>query len=164
MSQPKELTAKDMSQFYAKMRAIIAKSGHMVLGVGSDGTSTPFAYSIGLSEAGLPELLLALPINYDAMVLAVNEVAARLKKREKAFGEREQLDIEFSTPVIIRNPTDMDRVRRDYTIQVGQFYRRQDYAVQQIIFPDPHGLWPWDEGYAMGDTKSDLAMRLQPML
>jgi hypothetical protein len=135
------------SNLYATIASNIAKHGHMVMGVGAGRDS--FFYSIGLAEARLPELLVTAPLRFEDGTLTINRVAAQLRKRERPFDEGQELDIDFSVKVRIHNPTDMAFVRDEFTIQAGQYFHREDYAVQQILLPDRHGVWPGQPGHAM---------------
>lgn len=133
--------------FYKRIAGIIAEHGHTVVGVG-DGERS-FFYSIGLWQRRLPELLLVLPLPFRDGQQAVNSAAALLKQREHAFAEGQELNIDFNVPVRAHTPTDLGFVRREYTIQAGQYWGTQDYLVQQIIFPDKAGKFPNERGYAM---------------
>ena len=46
---------------------------------------------------------------------------------------------------------------QEYTVQVGEYYGTNDYAVQQIVAPDTFGRYP-------EDPQCDLPFRLVPLL
>jgi hypothetical protein len=87
------MTRIDREQFLDSIRTHIADAGHHVTMV--HGGSTPrFAYTIGLSEAGLPELVLAgaASLSADAAFAAIEAAAAHVRSAASP-GDGEPLDV-----------------------------------------------------------------------
>ena len=145
MTEPDKITSHE--QFYKRMAKNIAEHGHTVIGVGAGKNS--FFYSIGLWARKLPELLICLPMPFEDGQAAINRAALLLKQREYAFDENQELDIGFSVKVRAHTPKNLAYVRREFTIQAGQFWKTEDYPVQQILFPDMDGKWPGERGHKM---------------
>lgn len=140
---------RNATNFYTRIGAAIERYGHTVISVFGEEDRSSFFYSIGLAAAQLPELVVVAALYPDTGTHAVNRAAICMRKQERAFHEGEEFDIGFSTPVRAHNPKNLANTRRQYTRQAGQYWRREDYPVQQIIFPDANGKWPGQQGYNM---------------
>ena len=112
---------------------------------------TPFIYTIGNYECGLPELLM---IGCAYVGDTLNAIVARMRHNNRAFVDGESIDLgkRFQP-----KPFWANEEARKYTCQVGQYYGTNDYAVQQIVIPDTFGRYP-------GDPLCGLPFRLVPLL
>lgn len=142
-------------EFREKIQQNIAKYGVHVWAVGGDGAGPTFVYTTGLAEKNLPEFLV---VGFDPLSghRAITALVERLKNSDgKALenGEVIQLTDDPASKIVIFDAR--DSVKDQYTIQTGQFYRTQDYRVQQILIPDEAGRFP-------NDPNCDYY--LQPML
>lgn len=110
----------------------------------------PFIYTIGNYECGLPELLMigATPGG------ALNGIVAIMRNNNRAFTDGETIDLGGKCKPKAFWANDE---AREYTFQVGKYYRTNDYAVQQIVIPDSFGRYP-------GDPQCDLPFCLVPVL
>jgi hypothetical protein len=109
----------------------------------TEGDGPQFTYTIGLHERGLPELLLIGPSPQNIAPI-FNHIAAspELCQTLRSLRDGDLFDIggRFPLKVSIGDAT----VRRDWTIQVGQYYGVEDYDVVQLIAPDEEGHFPDD--------------------
>ena len=96
----------------------------------------PFVYTIGNYECGLPELLLFGPA-----YRTLNAITARMRDNGRAFADGETIDLggRWKPKAFCANEE-----ARKYTVQVGEYYGTNDYAVQQIVLPDTFGRYPGD--------------------
>jgi hypothetical protein len=110
----------------------------------------PFLYTIGNYECGLPELLM-IGSTCGATLNAINE---RMRENNRAFADGEAIELggACKPKAFWAN----DEGRREYTVQVGEYYGTDDYAVQQIVIPDFFGRYP-------GDPKCDRPFRWTPL-
>jgi Domain of unknown function (DUF4262) len=98
-----------------------------------------FTYTIGNHTRGLPELLI---IGFWGNPIGglLNLLSDKLIERGRPFDNGEFVDLGAKYPVRIIDAD--DRAQRDYTVQCGQFFGHEDYAVQQVIGCDREGRWP----------------------
>lgn len=112
--------------------------------------SLPFVYTIGNHDRGLPELLLIGSCE-GAIGHVLNDLSEQMIAMGSAFKDGD-------TPSFGGDPSNMavrvirarPEVKDEYTIQTGQHYGHEDYAVMQVIVPDPNGKFPGDEGASTG--------------
>lgn len=119
--------------------------GHAVQGVEGDGLHPPWAYTVGRTSAGHPELVVTgMPPEQAAVLLS--QVAclqenpgmivpgARITMRQGTPGEYAVQVIEVMRPWAHLNVA-------------VEFYGR-DIAALQLVHADPGGRWPWNAGFA----------------
>jgi Domain of unknown function (DUF4262) len=122
------------------MSALITRHGWAIQGIGRDRIHPPWAYTVGLTRYGKPELVATgLPVARATRLL--NDVAAHIMHAdEPAPGERIPLD---GGPLIeiveIAEPT-------AHLVIAVDLYGRQVRALQ-VVHADDRGHWPWDRGY-----------------
>lgn len=128
--------------FWADLEDKIAKSGHAIL---STMTTLPIgdvsmAYTIGLADAGLPELLVfGLPPQVALVIL--NDAAQRLRKGRLPT---DTLLTELATlPTVFKAVA--PAIAEDFIIQANNRASRALPALQ-LIWPDRAGRFPWEPG------------------
>lgn len=141
-----------MEAYRTHMRELIKQHKVAIAGVLSDAPGMAnFAYTVGLSVHGMPELLMIANCNIplESMQSVLNEVAFRWLKQGNA-------DTGISTEVLrpfgeIPMPVELVLVNRkeaqtNWTVQVAPILSylgsRFDYDVVQLILPDDHGRLP----------------------
>jgi hypothetical protein len=123
-----------------EMLAIIARYGWAVQGVERDRARPPWAYTMGLTVHGLPELVVTgLPLSRAAGLL--NEVAAHvLHAAALTPGQQIELDGGPAIEIVkVAEPT----AHLELAIQL---YGRRVRALQ-VVHSDDRGHWPWEVGY-----------------
>lgn len=131
-------------------RAKIAAHGWTVIAVfpTADNPGPSFAYTVGLSERGLPELsVYGLPGRVAHPLL--NEVARRMVESKRALetGERIEgvlVDDVALVAVAMSDATELNLVREIYGSVA---------AAVQVVWPDAHGLLPWEDSAQVGDDE-----------
>jgi hypothetical protein len=109
-----------------------------------DDPDPPFAYTVGLTEHDFPELIIAgLPP--DTAHALLNDLARRVYDRAVRFAHGQRLgDLLIGyIAVIVDGPA------------TGPLYPGAAYAqygtdrvrLQQVVWPDPAGRFPWEPGY-----------------
>jgi Domain of unknown function (DUF4262) len=119
-----------------KIVSDIDRVGRSIIGVGD---APPFAYTIGNSLVGLPELLVLGMVADDLL----NQLSEMMIERGRGFDDGELVSLGGLRPVKIVSAT-AEVVKTEYTIQVANFTDGDDYAVQQVVIPDKHGRFPGD--------------------
>lgn len=133
----------NVARFYASIRKTIDTHHQMVLGI-PDGQIT-FAYTIGNTERGLPELLMFGAPPLDAQVI-LNRLGERMRGLNMPFPSGQKISFGGKFPVKIVNVTDERTCKNDFTVQVGQFYNHENYKVQQVLICDKAGTYPDEFG------------------
>lgn len=135
----------------ADMRDKVAKHGWGVVGVfPTPGDPGPgFAYTVGLSEKGLPELVMyGLPTEVAHDI--VNMVAKSMVDKESAPPVGEPIYGVASAPLMpigLKDATDLS--------MVCSLYGSVASAIQ-LVWPDKAGAWPWDEHYSISADKQPI--------
>lgn len=126
--------------YRAHMRDTIARCGWAVQGVARDRARPPWAYTVGLTSHGKPELVVTgMPVEHAGWLL--NEVASY--SLENAFPRPgETIDIEDG-PVMevvqVAEPT-------VHLLTAVDMYGPGIRALQ-LVHADDRGHWPWSAGY-----------------
>ncbi|MFV2114218.1 DUF4262 domain-containing protein [Micromonospora sp. LOL_025] len=114
---------------------------------GADDTddSVPFAYTVGLTNHGYPELLIA-GLDPAISQQLLNDLAARAYDQAERFTHGQRLGnliAGYDVTIIDGAPTE-----QLHPAAAIARYGHQQVRVQQIAWPDPAGCFPWNDGYA----------------
>jgi hypothetical protein len=132
----------------------IATIGWAVTAVIPDGPGqAPYAYTIGLTELGAAELVITgLP--HDIAHVLLNDAAQRVRDNGVRWRHQQQIDdlLAGYAAIII------DGTAHDLIIPgtADARYGAARVRLQQIVWPDPDGHFPWDPGYRYPDTVQPL--------
>ncbi|GIF75669.1 DUF4262 domain-containing protein [Asanoa siamensis] len=125
---------------------VIAEHGWMVQSVfpARGGNGAPFAYTVGLTAAGLPELIVCgLPADIAGHLL--NTAAHRSLGAELRPGEA--LDEIASVPLrVVDAPTAP-------VTTAHRLYPDRTVRALQLVWPDLHGHYPGDDRWSLGDAQ-----------
>ncbi len=151
-----EKTIQNFVRYRADQVKAIREHGQHVVGV--MGETWPFAYTVGNSKLGLPELLLIGSCS-DAAQDALDAMGKMMRDGNRAFEEGEIVDLGRTPltrfPVKVINATDPAALR-DYACQVHKYAK-----IQQVLMPDKCGRFPDQVGCAEPYSAIPL-MRNQP--
>ncbi|MGJ6127207.1 DUF4262 domain-containing protein [Mycolicibacterium sp. Y3] len=154
IEQPQQPEASAMrAAVLADTRAKIAANGWTVIAVFATAAQLgpSFAYTVGLSEQGLPELsVYGLPGRVAHSLL--NEVARRMVGSKCALqtGERIEgvlVDDVALVAVAMSDARELNLVREIYGSVA---------AAVQVVWPDANGLLPWENGAQVGDDEQPV--------
>jgi hypothetical protein len=122
------------------MRDLIGTHGWAVQAVQRDGIHPPWAYTVGLTAAGLPELVATgLPARRAQDLL--NDVAAHVLHASPLVpGEQHALE---GGPLI--EVVELTEPSAHLFVAVEVYGK--GIRAQQIVHADERGHWPWDVGY-----------------
>jgi hypothetical protein len=126
---------------HKKIEATIQEYGQSIQAVfsGEDDDAPPFMYTIGNYGHGLPEFIVVGATDRGP---ALNQLAEiQRDKGEALYGDITLA--EGGLPVRLVDCSS-HAVRDVLTVQVGQHYRTERYAVTQILLPDDEGRFPGD--------------------
>ena len=119
-----------------------------------DRPAAPFAFTTGLTAHHHPELIIAgLDARLSQQLL--NELATRFFDRAQRFSAGQRIrDLLDGYDAIIVEGAPADDL---YPSAAIARYGKDRVRLQQVVWPDEHGRFPWDPGYA-------LDKRAQPVL
>ncbi|MFT3966412.1 MAG: DUF4262 domain-containing protein [Sphingobium sp.] len=126
----------------ALIQSNIDMAGQHIFAIFPDGDTAGFAYTIGNARLGLPELLIIGNFAPILMGSVLNEVGRRIRQADQVPDQ----DIDIGGAFPIRPRLAGAAVRSAFTIQVGRFLGHDEYAVVQLLLPDPMGLYPGEPG------------------
>lgn len=122
------------------MRNIMDRCGWAVQGIERDGPHPPWAYTVGLTRLGRPELVVTGMSLHRATHLLNDMAAHSVHADNPKLGERVEL---IGGPVIqmigVAEPTAHLRIA---TEMFGPRIR-----ALQVVHADDRGQWPWERGY-----------------
>ncbi|SER24791.1 DUF4262 domain-containing protein [Sphingobium sp. YR768] len=124
------------------IQANIDRAGRHIFAIFPDADTPGFAYTIGNARLGLPELLIIGNFAPILMASVLNEVGRRMRQTEQVPDR----DIDIGGAFPIRPRLAGATARSAFTIQVGRFLGHEEYAVVQLLLPDPMGLYPGEAG------------------
>ena len=114
-----------------------------------EGEDRPFAYTIGLHELGLPELLVT-GLNAEASARLLNTVTrytvdggTRLRPGEYVHHEQLMLEV-----------VEVDHPDVHLKFAVGLF--NQPIRALQLVWTDDRRHWPWDRGWSHGRRRQPV--------
>jgi len=130
--------------YYAAIRQNIEESGQHLQGVFPtvDDPCTPFIYTIGNALSDLPELIIVGNFEPRVVAMILNEVGEIMRKSGEPLPD--VVDVGGTFPIHVREAS--DKAKSEWTIQAGQYLRREDYKVQQLLLCDPTGVYPGEPG------------------
>jgi hypothetical protein len=119
---------------------------------GDDGA--PFAYTIGLTERGSPELVIS-GLDTGTMHALLNDLAGRVFDRAERFSDGQRISdlLNGYDAAVIDGALTEELWPGTAVVRYG----RNAVRLQQIVWPDREGRFPWEPGYA-------LASDVQPLL
>ncbi|MDR5744441.1 DUF4262 domain-containing protein [Caballeronia sp. LZ029] len=125
----------------------VAIHGHAVIGIAADAKAKPptpgFAYTVGLETTyGQPELIIfGLP--YDVAHGVLNDIAARIKNDGFAPKDGDSDDQTLRGNRVFFRAVPASVIGKHLRIA---HVLREDVSALQIIWPDPFGKFPWEDG------------------
>ena len=139
-----------IEEFARRQQQLIDQYGWAVTNVfpTEDDPVSPFSYTVGLTAHGYPELIIA-GLDPHTSHMLLNNLAGRVYDRAERFtaGQRitDLLPAGYDA-VIVEGPA-TDAL---YPGAAFARYGKDAVSLQQIVWPDPEGRYPWDTEYGYG--------------
>ncbi|MFV2112921.1 DUF4262 domain-containing protein [Micromonospora sp. LOL_025] len=151
---------RDIDDFLRRQEEIIETTGWAVTHVlPTDDATVPFAYTVGLTAHDYPELITAgLPPEVAHSLL--NDLARRVYDKAERFthGQRiSDLIAGYDAIVIGGPPTD----ELPPAMAINR-YGRDRIRLQQLVWPDRHNRFPWEDGYSFAPQAQPLIAQPSP--
>ena len=129
------------SDYLDHMRGMVRGFGWAVQGVERFRLHPPWAYTVGLTEAGLPELV-ATGLSLPRATMLLNDIAARIFHSGDVPRPGQRIPL-IDGPVV--EIVELSEPSAHLFTAVG-IYGRQISALQ-LVHADDRGHWPWEVGY-----------------
>lgn len=144
------MNAKQRVPYLARVREVIRRSGWAVQGAVSApdaaGQLPPMAYTVGLTEMGLAELIV-MGLASDVAAGMLNAAASEHIRDDLVPGREYHLLGNLPVRVV---PIGVGRAQR--TLQIAWEMYGYKLSATQLLWPSPAGKWPdhpdWDGGAA----------------
>lgn len=149
-----------------RYRSMMRNHGYALVTVEDDDNDLPFHYTVGLTNGGLPELLLVGKFERPVAEHILNSVAVILIGRGATdqLGQYSQIKLTDlltdadDRPIPLRlQLIDQAEAERMYLIQAEPILQDHLVGVVQIMTPDNWGRYPDDPGYNFNDYPQVLA-------
>jgi len=129
-------------EYYVRViRPIIDEFGWFIQYVHAEGTFASFAYTIGLTEHGCPELI-ATGVTPEEAAALLNTGGEVLHRRELRHGQRVAVAGRRVEVVDLPHP-------EAHLLFAGDVYGDRLTAVQ-LVCSDERGIWPWSREHRGG--------------
>jgi hypothetical protein len=139
-----------IDDYFDEVRATIRKCGWFVQYIEDD--RTPFAYTIGLADWELPELMITC-VSPQRATRLLNRVAGDTV-RDRALPAGRQLTIPGGPLIEI---VDIDHP--DAHLKFAVAFGGPDIRAQQLVWADGHGRWPWSAEFCDGRRRQPVLGR-----
>jgi hypothetical protein len=121
-----------------------------------DAEAYPFAYTVGLTAQDRPELLIAGLDPQTAHTL-LNDLASRVIDQAARFTHGQRItDLLAGYDVIIVEGPSTEALHPGAAYAL---YGADRVRLQQVVWPDPHGHFPWDTHYIYDPVAQPLLGR-----
>jgi hypothetical protein len=152
----RSLTDKDLNRFERGILKSIQKYGWHANGIPSEGSSSAWAYSVGLfAQYGQPELII-FGLKIETMLEMISRYAD-LPQVGKEFGDGVKIDGIIPDKTCVLREVHLPW-RETLLRSASWYYHYEKYPVLQCFWPDRHGYFPWE------DHCSKHSRKAQPML
>jgi uncharacterized protein DUF4262 len=129
-----------LDEYDDHIHRLVEEYGWAVQGVEGDGVHPPWAYTVGLTAAGLPELVVT-GLDPEPAAELLNDAARHIRLNGGRVPDR-YLQLPGSGVagiVTVAVP--------DAHLEVAVALYGSKIRALQLVLPDTAGRWPWDESY-----------------
>lgn len=145
--------ADNLDQILTQQGLHIAAHGWAVTAVLPAPGDAPYSYTAGLTAIGAPELVIS-GLRHEIAHVLLNDAAQRVHDQEMTWCHRQRIaDLLAGYDAVI-----IDGVAHDL-LNPGTAHARygsDQVRLQQIVWPDPDGQFPWEPGYRYPTTVQPL--------
>lgn len=142
---------EDMAAVAADAWEKIAKYGFVVVGVSGSPETVPFAYTVGLTGIGEPELMLLGQIPVLRAKVVLDNLANRVLRDGQRFrpGDVPPEVLHGGYEVMICGPVPAPAMSEYPPGLAGMLYGQQAVRAYQLVCQDRNHRYPWQTGYDM---------------
>jgi hypothetical protein len=145
-------------QLLAEARLIIAEHGVMIQGSGGGDGSLPFAYTVGLTAVGHPELMLTGSLGFQTAAVILNGLASRVLRGGARFTAGDvPPEVLVGFDVMMAGPVPAARLPDYPPALAKRLYGAGRVRVLQVVYQDGGHRWPWDDGYNLATRQPIVA-------
>lgn len=143
MSYEQRLDAYDRQSL-----AVIDEHGWMIQGVFDNDGGPGFAYTVGLTPAGLPELVMS-GLDHNTMATLLNAAAKRSLSEEVKVGDLLDGIASVGLRVVGAPGAEVNMARH--------LYGGSTVQALQLVWPDKAGAYPGDDDWSLGGLQPIFA-------
>lgn len=133
----------------------IGQYGWSVVAVGGEGEEPGYGYSIGLWHTFRHPEVIVFGLPPEIAQKIINNIGRAIKKGSR-FSDNATSDIIANHRLAF---ADVPEDCYEFFVGMGiSFYEGEHFPLLQVVWPDPQGKFPWDEGF---DKKFN---KIQPLL
>lgn len=137
--------------YLSHITELIEEHGWAVQGVGGDECQPGFAYTVGLSLYGSPELIL-FGAPFGAATRVLDDLGARIRDGARYVHGQVLDDVIAPAPVILLDVADTTEHLLIAQKVAGAIPPgRQGVRAWQVVYPDNELRWPWQTGSQVAD-------------
>lgn len=135
------LTEEMKLEYFKRLRSVIDEHGWAVQAVGAGPDTHQFAYTVGLHEKGLPEILL-IGLPYLTSHSILNAAAKKLIASGRPRDGQVDLDLLVNYPAVYRDVP--SAAAGEVHTCIARAMYGDGVEVVQLVWPDVDGKFPWD--------------------
>ncbi len=148
-----------MDYLQQHVEPLIRRHGWMIQGVGGGEEELSYAYTIGLSQDGHPEILV-FGLAQEVFHPMLNELAGRVVQGGQGLPLRHRIDDVATYPIQLIPIARPYRTHQYAFFNVARrFYRTVIVNAVQLVWPDAMGRFPWEDGFDTRYATPILDMR-----
>jgi Domain of unknown function (DUF4262) len=135
----------DLNEKDVKLLETLERWGWFVTKVGASGSEPAFAYSMGLYENFKHPEIILFGLGLEVMHQLINDVGKRIQQGQRYDEAQKNDDLLKGYTCEFRkvNPIHYNGLL-NYAIW---YYKGSSFPVLQLIWPDPAGCFPWEDGF-----------------
>src|SRR5260370_11669712 len=138
-------TDTDLSGHDMKLVETLEQWGWYVIKVAAADSEPAFAYSLGLYENFLHPELILFGLDLNVMHRLINDAAKRIRKGHK-YAEGQSYDDLLAGYDCEFRKVDANHHKGLVNYAIW-YYMSSPFPVLQLVWPDPAGLFPWEQGF-----------------
>jgi Domain of unknown function (DUF4262) len=138
-------TDSDLVERDKKLLEVLERWGWFVVKVGAGESEPAFAYSIGLYEHFRHPEIIVFGLELETMHTVINDAGERIRQGQKYEPQQRYDDLLQNYECEFRavNLAHYDGLL-NYALW---YYQGSGFPTLQLIWPDPDGRFPWEEGF-----------------
>lgn len=147
---------KGKASYFKKVIENINKTGLHYNLISSDGYTPAFIYTIGLTQTYKHPELILFGLPHDTLISIMNHAVKLIANGERLENGKKYFGFVINFPIRIEKIHESQI--QTYLIGASWYYKSQEFDALQIVWPDPNGIFPNEDGFEAQYNKA------QPLL
>lgn len=141
----RQSTDADLSEKDVALLKTLEQWGWFVIKVAATDSEPPFAYSMGLYENFQHPEIILFGLDVEVMHRLINGAAKRIQRGQSYAEGHRHYDLFDGYPCEFRK-VNTSRTEGLFNYATW-YYKGAAFPALQLIWPDPEGLFPWEDGF-----------------